>query len=82
MIFDIEYETMPREALETIQLRRLQATVERVYATVPFYHKRFEEAGITPGDIGFIQGFENGNPFQSVLEFLLLLLHSLMLRLP
>jgi phenylacetate-CoA ligase len=36
MIYDIEYETMPREALEAIQLRRLQTTLERVYANVPF----------------------------------------------
>lgn len=51
MIYNIEYETMPREALEAIQLRRLQATVERVYATVPFYRKRFQEAGVVPADI-------------------------------
>jgi len=51
MIYDIEYETMPREALEAIQLRRLQATLERVYATVPFYKSSFQKAGITPGHI-------------------------------
>jgi len=51
MIYDIEYETMPREALEAIQLRRLKATIDRGYASVPFYRKKFEEAGITPGDI-------------------------------
>ena len=51
MIHNVEYETMPREALESIQLRRLQATVERVYATVPFYKRKFEEAGIVPADI-------------------------------
>jgi phenylacetate-CoA ligase len=51
MIFDIEFETMPREALEAIQLRRLQATLERAYATVPFYRKQFEKAGFKPGDI-------------------------------
>ncbi|MFY9941502.1 MAG: phenylacetate--CoA ligase [Desulfobacterales bacterium] len=51
MIFDIEFETMPREALEAIQLRRLQATLERAYATVPFYRKQFEKAGLKPGDI-------------------------------
>ncbi|RJP83621.1 MAG: phenylacetate--CoA ligase [Desulfobacteraceae bacterium] len=51
MIFNIEYETMPREALEAIQLRRLQATLERVYATVPFYQEKFEKAGITPSEI-------------------------------
>jgi phenylacetate-CoA ligase len=51
MIYDLEYETMPREGLEAIQLRRLQATAERVYATVPFYRKKFQEAGVVPGDI-------------------------------
>ncbi len=51
MIYDIEYETMPREALQAIQLKRLQATLERVYATVPFYRDKFEQAGITPADI-------------------------------
>ena len=51
MIFDIEYETMPREALAAIQLRRLQTTVERVYATVPFYRKKYDEAGVKPSDI-------------------------------
>ncbi|MGE0086992.1 MAG: phenylacetate--CoA ligase family protein [Desulfococcaceae bacterium] len=51
MIYDIEYETMPREALEAIQFRRLRSTLDRVYATVPFYRKKFQEAGIMPGDI-------------------------------
>jgi phenylacetate-CoA ligase len=51
MIFDMEYETMPREALESIQLRRLQTTLSRVYATVPFYRKKFDEAGLMPGDV-------------------------------
>ena len=51
MIFDIEYETMPREALESIQLRRLQTTLSRVYATVPFYRKQFDAAGLLPGDV-------------------------------
>ncbi len=51
MIFNLEYETMPREALEAIQLKRLQATLSRVYATVPFYRKQFEKGGIRPGDI-------------------------------
>jgi phenylacetate-CoA ligase len=51
MIFNMEYETMPREALEAIQLRRLQTTVERVYANVPFYREKFKEAGITPASV-------------------------------
>lgn len=51
MIYNMEYETMPREALEAIQLRRLQATVERVYANVAFYREKFKKAGISPTDI-------------------------------
>ncbi len=51
MIFNMEYETMPREALEAIQLRRLQTTIERVYSNVPFYREKFKEVGVTPADI-------------------------------
>lgn len=55
MIYNMEYETMPREALEAIQLRRLQTTVERVYTNVPFYREKFTETGILPSDIRTIQ---------------------------
>jgi phenylacetate-CoA ligase len=51
MIYNEEYETMTREALEAIQLRRLQSVVARVYNTVPFYMKHFDEARIKPDDI-------------------------------
>lgn len=51
MIYNEEYETMPREALEAIQLRRLQKTVARVYNTVPFYKKRFDEVGVKVDDV-------------------------------
>ncbi len=48
MIFNEEFETLPREVLETLQLKRLQQVVQRVYHTVGFYRKSFDEAGITP----------------------------------
>ena len=51
MIYNEEFETMPREALESIQLRRLQATVARVFNATPFYRRRFDEAGVAPADI-------------------------------
>ena len=51
MIFNEEFETLPREALEAIQLRRLQALVERVYNLVPFYRQKYDDAGVKPGDI-------------------------------
>jgi len=51
MIYNMDFETLPREALEAIQLRRLQETLSRVYATVPFYRDNFDSAGIQPKDI-------------------------------
>ena len=51
MIYDMKYDTMPREELTAIQVRRLKDTLERVYARVPFYRKAFEDAGMTPADI-------------------------------
>ncbi len=51
MIWNDDFETLPREAIESLQLRRLQQTVERVYATVPFYRDSFDRAGVKPRDI-------------------------------
>lgn len=51
MILDIGFETMPREDLEAIILRRLKTTIDRVYANVPYYRKKFEENRITSNDI-------------------------------
>jgi len=51
MIWNEEFETLPREALEALQLKRLKATVERVYETVPFYKKKFDELGVKPSHV-------------------------------
>jgi len=51
MIYNEEFETLPREALEALQLKRLQQVAERVYHTVGFYKKVFDEAGVTPDNI-------------------------------
>ena len=56
-MISIEFETLPREALEAIQLRRLIETVERVYATVPFYRRKFDEAGVVPSEIRRVAGY-------------------------
>ena len=42
---------MPREELSSLQIKRLKETVERAYYLVPFYRRKFEEAGIRPEDI-------------------------------
>jgi phenylacetate-CoA ligase len=51
MIWNEEFETLPREALEALQLKRLQHQIERVYAAVPYYRGKMEEAGVKPADI-------------------------------
>lgn len=55
MMWVEEIETLPRPGLESIQLKRLQALVERVYATVEPYRRKMEAAGIAPGDIRSLQ---------------------------
>jgi phenylacetate-CoA ligase len=51
MIYNEEYETLPREALEALQLKRLRQVVNRVYHSVGFYKKSFDKAGVAPEDI-------------------------------
>ena len=51
MIYNEDFETLPREVLETLQLRRLQQVLQRVYHTVGFYKKTFDKSGIRPDDI-------------------------------
>jgi len=46
MFWNDEFETMPRAALQALQLKRLQQTLQRVYATVPFYRDSFQRAGV------------------------------------
>ncbi len=48
MYWEPEYETMPKEELEQLQLERLQSTLNRVYKNVPFYRRKFDKLGIDP----------------------------------
>lgn len=50
-IWNPKVETMPRGPLEQLQLERLQATVNRIWESVPFYRKRFEQLGLMPEHI-------------------------------
>jgi phenylacetate-CoA ligase len=51
MIWNDEFETLPREALESLQLKRLQNVATRVYNMVPFYRQKFDAAGVKPEKI-------------------------------
>jgi phenylacetate-CoA ligase len=46
-----EDETLPRPALEALQLERLKHTVARASELVPFYQRKFEQVKVTPKDI-------------------------------
>jgi phenylacetate-CoA ligase len=59
MIRDQYYETLPREELETVQLRRLQAMVERVYHLVPFYRQHLDHVGFKPEDLRTLADLEH-----------------------
>src|SRR4030042_4018212 len=51
MIWKPEVETLPREELLKLVLKRMQGTMERVYDRVPFYKKLFDDAGAKPADL-------------------------------
>jgi phenylacetate-CoA ligase len=51
MIYNEEFETMPREVIKALQVKRLQQVLERVYHTVGFYKKSFGAAKVKPDDI-------------------------------
>jgi phenylacetate-CoA ligase len=51
MIYNEEFETLPRDVLESLQFKRLQQVVQRVYHTVGYYRAAFDEAGVKPDDI-------------------------------
>lgn len=51
MIYNEEFETLPREALRALQVKRLQQVLERVYHSVGFYKKSLDTAKIKPREI-------------------------------
>ena len=52
MYWEPDKECLDPEELEQIQIERLQSTLNRVYAHVPFYRKKFDAMGISPEDVG------------------------------
>lgn len=55
MILHTDFETMPREDLEALQLKRLRATVDRCYHTVKFYRDAMDELDVKPHHIKSIK---------------------------
>jgi len=48
MIYNEEFETLPRQALKALQFKRLQNVLQRAYHTIGFYKKSFGAARIAP----------------------------------
>jgi phenylacetate-CoA ligase len=51
MIWNDEFETLPREVLESLQVKRLKQVAEHVYSTVPFYRHQFDQNEVKPEQI-------------------------------
>jgi phenylacetate-CoA ligase len=49
--FDRQAETMPRETLERLQLRRLRAMLKNAWDNVPLHRSRMQAAGVRPRDV-------------------------------
>lgn len=50
-------ERLSGEEIAALQWRKLEALLEHAYAAVPFYRRRFDEAGIRPGEIRTLDDF-------------------------
>ena len=55
-------EMASREEISALQLERLKNTLENAYKNVPFYKKKFDEAGVTPNDLNSLSDL-NKFPF-------------------
>lgn len=58
MFFQKEAQTMSRSEIEADQLAKLKKLVKYCYDNSPFYHKRFDEAGISPDCIRELKDIE------------------------
>ncbi|MBI5458221.1 phenylacetate--CoA ligase family protein [Methanobacterium sp.] len=58
MIWNEEVECISRDEMRKLQLKRLKDVVKRAYENVPYYKKRFDEAGINPQDIKTLEDIQ------------------------
>ncbi|MCD6232483.1 phenylacetate--CoA ligase [Candidatus Aerophobetes bacterium] len=67
MVWNKKYECMPREELQSLQLKRLKEVTQRVYHCLSFYRRKFKERGICPEDIKSLKDL-NKLPFTTKSE--------------
>ena len=51
-------ETLPRAKLDALHLHRLQQLCHYAYERSAFYRRKFDAAGIRPGDIRSLEDFK------------------------
>lgn len=55
-------ETMPRDELDELHLRRIRRNVEYAYENIPFYREIYDDAGVEPSDIRSLEDFNTKVP--------------------
>lgn len=60
-----EWETAPRERLRKLQEKKMLSMLQYAYEKSPFYKKKFDDAGIKPGDINSLEDFYKKVPYTS-----------------
>jgi phenylacetate-CoA ligase len=63
--FDAEYETLPRERIEEIQLELLLDTIALSYERAPLVRETWQAAQVTPADVRTLDDFREKVPFIS-----------------
>lgn len=58
MYYQPDIETMPREQLRELQLKRMKQSVRHAYDNVAFYQQSFNEAGVVPDDLQTLEDLE------------------------
>jgi phenylacetate-CoA ligase len=63
-------ETLPREKLDALHLKRLKSLLRYAYDNSPFYRRKFQEAEVTPEDIHTLEDFKRKVPITDKSDFL------------
>ncbi len=63
-------ETMSRERLDALHLKRLQALVHYAYENTVFYRRKFDACGLKPEDIRTLEDFKRKVPLTDKSEFI------------
>ena len=58
LIYDEKHECASPEDMRSLQLSKLKKIVEYAYENVPFYKKKYDAAGVKPGDIKTLKDIE------------------------